>query len=153
MITVEQYKFVHQRVRARTANFQFIKHLKRFGNNKAVQKVKFSELYGEWKACSPDLKLLPWPTVGGQEVDLFELYRSVVLQGGLGRTLKKTTIWKEVGQHLRLSGTPDTLFYQLRVIYYKYLLGFEHKHQIAKGRSEEAHCKPIKVLFTLQYVD
>ena len=142
---LKQYKFVHPRVRARNSNFQFIKHLKRFGSNKGVQKARFNELYGEWKATSPDLKLLPWPTVGGQEVDLFELYRAVVPAGGLGRTLKKTTIWKEVGSHtLRLKGTPDTLFYQLRVIYYKYLISFEHKYQVAKGRSADAHFRLIK---------
>ena len=140
----KQYKFVHPRVRARNTQYQFIKHLRRFGSNKPTQKEKFNELYREWKATDNNLKLLPWPTVGGQLVDLFELYRAIVLQGGLGRTLKKTFIWKELGQSLRLSGTPDTLFYQLRVIYYKYLLSFEHKYQISKDRDNQSVAPKIK---------
>merc|ERR1712113_1249498 len=62
----------------------------------------------------------------------------------MGRTLKKTFIWKELGQQLRLSGTPDTLFYQLRVIYYKYLLSFEHKYQISKDRDNQSNAPKIK---------
>eukprot|EP01084_Bolivina_argentea_P030323 56219_1 len=129
----DQYKFVHPRVRDRNSQFQFVKTLKRFGSNKSKQKVKFNELYLEWKSCNNNLKLLPWPAVGSRIVDLFELYRCIVLQGGLGRTLKKTVIWKDLGSHMRLCGTGDTLFYQLRVIYYKFLLSFEHKYQISKG--------------------
>ena len=41
-------------------------------------------------------------------------------------------IWKELGAALRLPGTPDTLFYQLRLVYYKFLLSFEHKYQVMR---------------------
>lgn len=133
----DQFKFVHPRLRARNTPYQFVKNLKRFGANKAVQRKVFCEVFSEFKACDPTLKLLANPTIAGKGVDLFELYRCIVLHGGIGRTLKKTVIWKECGAALRLSGTPDTLFYLLRVIYFKFLLLFEHKHQITKQRGAD----------------
>eukprot|EP01084_Bolivina_argentea_P165505 287520_1 len=140
----DQFKFVHPRVRARNSQYQFVKNVKRFGSNKQKQNEKFNEVYSEWKASDHSLKLLAWPTVGGRIVDLFELYRCIVLQGGLGRTLKKGSTWKELGAQMRLSGTGDTLFYQLRIIYYKYLLSFEHKYQVSKDRGGDQNKLKLK---------
>ena len=63
---------------------------------------------------------------------MYELYRNVVLRGGLAQCLRKES-FVQIGRKMRLRGTEETLPYCLRIIYFKYLFDFEQEFQVVSG--------------------
>jgi len=116
--------FEHVNVRNGTASF--LQSVQIFGTNADDQKETFLEKYKIFKA-EIGIRVPPCQ-VGGTAVDLFELYKQVVLRGGLAEVLRKDA-FLNIGRYLQLRGTEETLLYSLRVIYFKYLYEFEQAHQ------------------------
>ena len=66
------------------------------------------------------------PRMGKEEVNLPQLYRSVVMCGGYHKTIQKKGSWKVVAFHMRVPSTVTNAAYMLRVHYEKFLLEYEY---------------------------
>ena len=66
------------------------------------------------------------PRMGNEEVNLPQLYRSVVMCGGYHKTIQKKGSWKVVAFHMRVPSTVTNAAYMLRVHYEKFLLEYEY---------------------------
>jgi len=111
----------------------FLQSVQIFGTNTQDQKECFEEKYKIFRTQNG--VRLPPATVGGTTIDLFQLYKHVVLRGGLAQCLRKES-FLQIGRKLRLHGTEETLPYSLRIIYFKYLFDFEQEQQVVSGRGQ-----------------
>jgi hypothetical protein len=74
------------------------------------------------------------PQVGGQELDLCHLYKSVCGRGG-AEAVSKNKLWKDVVNEFGLPASCTSASYTLRNHYNKYLLAYEQKYFF--GKDEE----------------
>jgi len=109
----------------------FLQSVQIFGTNPEDQKETFEEKYKIFRTQN-GIRLPP-AQVGGSQLNLYELYRNVVLRGGLAQCLRKES-FVQIGRKMRLRGTEETLPYCLRIIYFKYLFDFEQEFQVVSGR-------------------
>jgi len=105
----------------------FLQSVQIFGTNQEDQKETFEDKYKIFRTQN-GIRLPP-AQVGGSPLNLFELYRNVVLRGGLAQCLRKES-FLQIGRRMRLKGTDETLPYSLKIIYFKYLFDFEQEFQI-----------------------
>jgi len=106
---------------------QFLQSMQIFGTSEEDQQDCFEERYKIFIKCN-GLRL-PIAQCGGQQLDLFALYRHVVLRGGLAHCIRES-VFSKIGRELNIRGTDDTLAFSLRIIYFKYLFAFEQDCQI-----------------------
>ncbi|QDZ18442.1 ARID domain-containing protein [Chloropicon primus] len=66
------------------------------------------------------------PRMGKEEVNLPQLYRSVIMCGGYHKTIHKKGSWKFVAYHMRVPTTVTNAAYMLRIHYEKFLLDYEY---------------------------
>ena len=66
------------------------------------------------------------PRLGGEEVNLPQLYRSVVMCGGYHKTIQKGSWSAVVAFHMGVPSTVTNAAYMLRVHYEKFLLEYEY---------------------------
>jgi len=109
----------------------FLQSVQIFGTNPEDQKETFEEKYKIFRTQN-GIRLPP-AQVGGTQLNLYELYRNVVLRGGLAQCLRKES-FLQIGRKMGLRGTEETLPYCLRIIYFKYLFDFEQEFQVVSGR-------------------
>lgn len=105
----------------------FLQSVQIFGTNPEDQKETFEEKYKVFRTQNGIR--LPQAQVGGAPLNLYELYRNVVLRGGLAQCLRKES-FLQIGRKMRLKGTDETLPYSLKIIYFKYLFDFEQEFQV-----------------------
>ena len=75
------------------------------------------------------------PQIGGKELNLYKLYRSVCKKGG-GQAVSHNKMWKEIVDEFGLPSTCTSASFTLKNHYQKYLLGYEQK--VYFGRDDSA---------------
>ena len=66
------------------------------------------------------------PRMGKEDVNLPQLYRSVLVAGGYQKAITKKGSWKVVAYHMKVPSTVTNAAYMLRVHYEKFLLDYEY---------------------------
>eukprot|EP00467_Chlorarachnion_reptans_P008679 CAMPEP_0114519196 /NCGR_PEP_ID=MMETSP0109-20121206/18867_1 /TAXON_ID=29199 /ORGANISM="Chlorarachnion reptans, Strain CCCM449" /LENGTH=446 /DNA_ID=CAMNT_0001699905 /DNA_START=509 /DNA_END=1849 /DNA_ORIENTATION=- len=105
------------------------------------QKV-FSDIVEFYKKLTNFLKsiaapLTRYPTIGGQDVNLYNLYRQVIARGGYDRIAKSNQCWVEILQRLgKYSGSVHNACCLLRGFYQEYLYAYEQHVHFAKSLRE-----------------
>lgn len=80
------------------------------------------------------------PQIGGKELDLFELYQSVIKRGG-AQKVSNTKLWKEIVVEFDLPPSCTSASFTLKNHYQKYLLAYEQKFHF--GRKEDEMVKEL----------
>lgn len=75
------------------------------------------------------------PQIGGKELDLFELYQSVIKRGG-AQKVSNTKLWKEIVVEFDLPPSCTSASFTLKNHYQKYLLAYEQKFHFGKKEDE-----------------
>ena len=75
------------------------------------------------------------PQIGGKELDLHELYQSVIKKGGAQKVTGQK-MWKEIVKEFDLPRSCTSGSYTLRNHYEKYLLAYEQKFHFGKNEEE-----------------
>ena len=75
------------------------------------------------------------PQIGGKELDLFELYQSVIRRGG-AQKVSNLKLWKEIVNEFDLPPSCTSASYTMKSHYQKYLLAYEQKFYFGKGEEE-----------------
>lgn len=76
------------------------------------------------------------PQIGGQELDLLKLYKSVCQRGG-GQSVSNKKLWKEIVDEFGLPSSCTSASYTLKNHYQKYLLAYEQKYFFGKDDDAE----------------
>lgn len=80
------------------------------------------------------------PQIGGKELDLHELYHSVIKRGG-AQNVTARKLWKEIVNEFDLPPSCTSASFTLKNHYEKYLLAYEQKFFF--GRTEEEMIKEL----------
>ncbi|GAB5364428.1 hypothetical protein AAMO2058_000969400 [Amorphochlora amoebiformis] len=81
--------------------------------------------------------LTRYPTIGGQDVNLYTLYRQVIARGGYDRIATNDKCWREILQKMgRHEGTEANSCCLLRGFYQEYLYAFEQFVHFGKSLKE-----------------
>lgn len=96
---------------------------------------KFKKHLGEYWA-SKGISQIKIPQIGGQELNLFKLYRTVCRKGG-GQTVSHNKLWKEIVDEFGLPSTCTSASFTLKNHYQKYLLGYEQRFFFGKDDSAD----------------
>ena len=74
--------------------------------------------------------------IGGQELNLYKLYRTVCKKGG-GQKVSNHKLWKEIVDEFGLPSTCTSASFTLKNHYQKYLLGYEQRFFFGKDDSAD----------------
>ena len=75
------------------------------------------------------------PQIGGKELDLYELYQSVIRKGG-AQKVSNSKLWKEIVNEFDLPPSCTSASFTLKNHYQKYLLAYEQKFFFGKNEDE-----------------
>ena len=75
------------------------------------------------------------PQIGGKELDLYELYQSVIRKGG-AQKVSNSKMWKEIVNEFDLPPSCTSASFTLKNHYQKYLLAYEQKFFFGKKEDE-----------------
>lgn len=76
------------------------------------------------------------PQIGGQELDLLKLYKSVCRRGG-GQAVSNHKLWKEIVDEFGLPSSCTSASFTLKNHYQRYLLAYEQKFYFGKDDDTE----------------
>lgn len=76
------------------------------------------------------------PQIGGQQLDLLKLYKSVCQRGG-GQAVSNKKLWKEIVDEFGLPSSCTSASYTLKNHYQKYLLAYQQKYFFGKDDDAE----------------
>lgn len=105
-----------------------------FSTNKEDEKERFvKNLFGFLQLRGvANLKI---PQIGGKELDLYELYQSVIRKGG-AQKVSNCKMWKDIVAEFDLPPSCTSASFTLKNHYQKYLLAYEQKFFFGKSEDE-----------------
>ena len=92
--------------------------------------MRFRQMLREfWQ--SKGITQMKIPQIGGQELDLLKLYKSVCRRGG-GQAVSNHKLWKEIVDEFGLPSSCTSASFTLKNHYQRYLLAYEQKFYFGK---------------------